>query len=208
MMTKTSSWLQPLLTSLAALVALVLVFSPFAVYASGPPPAATAYQTALIGPHGGSIRGFGVTATFAPGALSKLQLIILGNWPNGLDVPPPNGDVAVKTFGLQQCNADETNCTSVFGNFPNSPAGVQMINGQQVPYTTFQPGIAYGSATNKLVTISIQTDGNKVYIYNANFQDTMNAYPKLLPSTSANGVLTFQTFQPIVWVVTIPGGTK
>jgi len=208
MMKMTSSRLRPLLAGTFALVALVVLCSPFAVHASGPPPAATAYQTALIGPQGGSISGFGITAAFAPGALSKLQLIILGNWPNGLDVPPPNGEVAVKTFGLQQCNADETNCTSVFGNFPNSSAGVQMINGQQVPYTAFQPGIAYGSATNKLVTISIQTDGNKVYIYNANFQDTTNAYPKLFPSTSANGVLTFQTFQPIVWVVTVPGGTK
>ena len=208
MMKKTSSRLRPLLTSAVALVALVLLFSPFAARASGPPPAATAYQTAIIGPQGGSISGFGVTATFAPGALSKLQLIILGNWPNGLDVPPPNGEVAVKTFGLQQCNTDETNCTSVFGNFPNSPAGVQMINGQQVSYTAFQPGIAYGSATDKLVTITIQTGGNKVYIYNPNFQGTVDAYPKLLPSTSANGVLTFQTFQPIVWVVTVPGGAN
>lgn len=201
----------PLLLSMVAFVALaalILLSSPFAVHASGPPQAATAYQTAIIDSQGGSISGFGITATFAPGALSKPQLIILGNWPNGLDVAPPNGETAVKTFGIQQCNIDETNCTSVFGNFPNSPAGVQKINGQQVSYTGFQPGVAYGSATNKLVTITIQTDGNKIYIYNANFQNTAQAYPKLLPSTSANGVLTFQTFQPIVWVVTVPGGTN
>lgn len=173
-------------------------------FAGGPPQAATAFSTAVIGADGGSISGFGITATFAPGALSGDKLIILGNWPNGLDVPPPNGEVAVKTFGLQQCNSDGSNCTSVFGNFPNSPAGTEKIKGNEVPYTGFQPGVAYGSATNKLVTISINTGGNKVYIYNANFQNTAQAYPKLLPSTSADGVLTFQTFQPIVWVVTAP----
>ncbi len=198
------SRVRPFLATLLAATLFALMLSPIAVYASGPPQAATAFQTAIIGPEGGSISGFGITATFAPGALSTTRLIILGNWPNGLDVAPPNGEVAVKTFGLQQCNSDETNCTSVFGNFPNSPAGVQQIKGNDVPYTAFQPGVAYGTATNKLVTITINTNGNKVYVYNANFQDTARAYPKLLPSTSTNGVLTFQTFQPIVWVVTTP----
>jgi len=192
---------------LAALGLTATLLSPALAHAGGPPQAATAYQEALIGPGGGNVSGFGLTATFAPGAVSSPKLIILGNWPNGLDVPPPNGETAVKTFGLQQCNADGTTCTSVFGNFPTAPAGNEKIHGQDTPYTAFQPGVAFGSATQKLVTISIHTGGNKVYIYNATCQDTARAYPKLLPSTRGNGTLTFQTFQPIVWVVTAPAGT-
>jgi len=192
---------------LAVLGLAATLLTPALAHAGGPPQAATAYQEALIGPGGGSVSGFGLTATFAPGAVSSPKLIILGNWPNGLDVPPPNGETAVKTFGLQQCNADGTTCTSVFGNFPNAPAGSEKIHGQETPYTAFQPGVAYGTATQKLVTISIHTGGSKVYVYNATFQDTARAYPKLLPSTSSNGTLTFQTFQPIVWVVTAPAGT-
>jgi hypothetical protein len=194
----------------AAVLALALAASiaPSLAHASGPPAAATAFTTAVISPAGGSISGFGVTATFAPGAVSSPKLIILGNWPNGLDVPPPNGEVAVKTFGLQQCNPDGTDCTSVFGNFPNSPAGTEKIAGRTYPYTAFQPGVMFGSATNKLVTITVNTGGNKVYIYNANFQTTTQAYPKLLPSTSNGSTLTFQTFQPIVWVVTAPASSN
>ncbi len=189
---------------LAALGLAAALLAPALAHAGGPPQAATAYQEALIGPGGGNVSGFGLTATFAPGAVSSPKLIILGNWPTGLDVPPPNGETAVKTFGLQQCNADGTNCTSVFGNFLTAPAGNEKIHGQDTPYTAFQPGVAFGSATQKLVTISIHTGGNKVYIYNATFQDTARAYPKLLPSARGNGTLTFQTFQPIVWVVTAP----
>lgn len=195
-------------TGLAALGLTAVLVAPSLARAGGPPQAATAFKTAVIGPEGGAIDGFGVTATFAPGAVASPKLIILGNWPNGLDVPPPNGEVAVKTFGLQQCNPDGTRCTSVFGNFPNSPAGSEKIRGQDVPYTAFQPGVAYGSASNKRVTITINTSGDKVYVYNANVQDTARAYPKLLPSTSDGSTLTFQTFQPIVWVVTVPGGTS
>jgi len=193
---------------LAALGLAAALLAPALAHAGGPPQAATAFQEALIGPGGGSVSGFGLTATFAPGAVSSSKLIILGNWPNGLDVPPPNGESAVKTFGLQQCNADGTNCTSVFGNFPTAPAGNEKIHGQDTPYTAFQPGVVFGSATQKLVTISIHTGGNKVYIYNATFQDTARAYPKLLPSARGNGTLTFQTFQPIVWVVTAPARTS
>jgi len=195
-------------SSLAALGLAAALFAPALARAGGPPQAATAFKEALIGPGGGNVNGFGLTATFAPGAVSSSKLIILGNWPNGLDVPPPNGETAVKTFGLQQCNADGTNCTSVFGNFPTSPAGNEKIHGQDTPYTAFQPGVTFGSATQKLVTISIHTGGNKVYIYNATFQDTARAYPKLLPSARGNGTLTFQTFQPIVWVVTAPARTS
>lgn len=173
-------------------------------HAGGPPQAATAFRTALIGPAGGTVSGFGVTAAFAPGAVSSSKLIILGNWPDGLDVPPPNDEVAVKTFGLQQCNPDGMHCTSIFGNFPNSPAGSEKISGQTYPYTGYQPGVTFGSATHKLVTITINNGGNEVYVYNANFQDTAQAYPKLLPSTSNGMTLTFQAFQPIVWVVTTP----
>ncbi|MHB1851839.1 MAG: hypothetical protein ACYCU6_06645, partial [Acidimicrobiales bacterium] len=36
-------------------------------FASGPPAAATAFATAVITPTGGSVSGFGITATFAPG---------------------------------------------------------------------------------------------------------------------------------------------
>lgn len=176
--------------------------------ASGPPVAATAYTTAVIGPAGGSISGFGITATFAPGAVAQQDLVILGNWPNGLDVPPPSGHV-VKTFGLQVCNdstGTPTNCTSALGNYPNSPAGMQRIDGATIPYTAFQPGVAFGSATTKLVTVTMHTHGADVYIYNPNVATTAAAYPKPLPSTSGAGMTTFQTFQPIVWAVTSSAG--
>ncbi|GAC1365832.1 MAG: hypothetical protein NVSMB42_25720 [Herpetosiphon sp.] len=178
-----------------------------AAFASGPPPADTAAKATVISPDGGSISGFGITATFAPGAIKDPngKLIVLGNWPNGLDVPPPNGETAVKTFGLQECDLDGTNCTSPFGNFPNSPAAAtQRISGLTLAYTAFQPGVAYGTAADKLVTITIETNGSRVYIYNANFATTAQAYPKLLPSTSDGTTLSFQTFQPIVWTVTTP----
>jgi hypothetical protein len=174
--------------------------------ASGPPPAATAFSTAVIGPAGGAISGFGMTATFAPGAVAQNDLVILGNWPNGLDVPPPSGQ-AVKTFGLQVCNdstGTPTGCTSEFGNYPTSPAGTERIDGKSISYTAYQPGVTFGSAGNKLVTFTIDTGGTNVYVYNPNFSTTAQAYPKLLPSSSADGVLTFQTFQPIVWTVTSP----
>lgn len=190
--------------ALAALFLIALSLVPASAHAGGPPQAATAFSMAVIGPNGGSVSGFGMTATFAPGALTSPRLIILGNWPNGLDVAPPDGQIAVKTFGLQQCTPTGADCTSVFGNFPNSPAGSERIHGETILYTAFQPGVAYGSAANKLVTFTINTDGNRVYVYNANFQDTARAYPKLLPSTSDGTTLTFQTFQPIVWVVTAP----
>lgn len=178
--------------------------------AGGQPQTATANVTGIIAPTGGSISGFGITATFAPGAVSTEKLIILGNWPNGLDVAPPNGEAAVKTFSLQQCNADGTNCTSAFGDFPNSPAGSERIRGQMYEYTGFQgapgaaAGVKWGSPTNKLVTISIATGGNKIYIYNPNFNTSAQAYPVLLPSTNDGSTLTFQTFRPIVWTVTTP----
>ena len=38
-------------------------------FASGPPVAATAFATAVITPNGGSVSGFGITATFAKGAV-------------------------------------------------------------------------------------------------------------------------------------------
>ena len=173
-------------------------------FASGPPQAATAFSTALIGATGGSVSGFGITATFAPGALAHDDLVILGNWPNGLDVTPPTGQ-AVKTFGLQVCDDSSgtpANCTSELGNYPTSPAGTEKIDGAQLPFTAFQTGVTFGSKVNKLVTISVNTGGDSVYVYNPNFSTSAQAYPKLLPSTAANGVLTFKTFQPIVWTVT------
>jgi len=200
--------------ALGAVAATALAGAPLAANAPtnpGPPPAATAFATGVITPEGGSVSGFGITATFGAGAVRSDSIAILGNWPNGLDVTPPAGQDAVKTFGLQIC-ADSAgtpqNCTSEFGNYPNSPSagGTESIHGVAVPYTGFQSqtSVDFGSATDKLVTITVDTTGNTVYIYNPNFATTTQAYPKLLPSTSADGVLTFQTFQPIVWTVTSP----
>ncbi len=200
--------------ALGAVAATALAGAPLAANAAtnpGPPPAATAFATGVITPSGGSVSGFGITATFAPGAVTSDSIAILGNWPNGLDVTPPAGQDAVKTFGLQIC-ADNAgtpqNCTSEFGNYPNSPAsgGTEFIHGVAVAYTAPQSptSVDFGSANNKLVTITVDTTGTSVYIYNPNFTTTAMAYPKLLPSTSVDGVLTFQTFQPIVWTVTSP----
>jgi len=158
---------------------------------------------------GVAVSGFGITATFAAGAVTTDRLIILGNWPNGLDVTPPTGTI-VKTLGLQECNTNGTACTSELGNFPNSPAGIQRLRGQQIDYTAGHPlpdaagNTNFGTNTNKLVTITANTGANRVYVYNANNPTTATAYPKLLGSTSDGSTLTFQTFQPIVWVETTP----
>lgn len=176
-------------------------------FASGPPRAATAFATSVVGPAGGTVSGFGMTATFAPGAVAHQDLVILGSWPNGLDVPVPSGR-AVKTFGLQVCNDSAgvpADCTSGLGNYPTSAAGVERVDGRQLRYTAYQGAVDFGSATHKLVTFTIHTGGSAVYIYDPNFSITAKAYPKLLPSTSGNGTLTFATFQPIVWTVTGQG---
>ena len=177
-------------------------------FASGPPAAATAFATAVITPAGGSVSGFGITATFAPGAVTHDELAILGNWPNGLDVAPPSGH-AVKTFGLQICNdstGSPTNCTSELGNYPNSPSagGIERIDRQSVPYTGPQTGVNFGTATHKLVSFTVDTGATAVYIYNPSSSTTAQAYAKLLPSTVSGGALRFQTFQPIVWTLTSP----
>ena len=188
-----------LVASLAALVAL----GSATAYAAGPPQVDTAAVSAVIGVDGGSITGFGITATFAPGAVATDKLIVLGNWPNGLDVPTPSGETAVKTFGLQQCNLDGTGCTSPYGDYVNSPVGgTQQISGMTLDYTAYQ-GVTFGSGLNKLVTITINTGGDKVYIYTPNFTRTADAYKPLL-STSDGSTLTFKTFRPIVWTVTTP----
>ena len=196
----------------SAAVLAALAFTPATAFASGPPAAATAFKSAVVTPSGGSVTGFGITATFAPGAVARDRLIVLGNWPNGQDITPPMG-TAVKTFGIQECNTDYTGCTSVFGNYANSPAGTEKIRGQVVPYSGFQKlGITpnsegnttFGTAQNKLVTITTNTAANTVYVYNANNTTTAAAYPKLLPSSSNGTTLTFQTFQPIVWTLTAP----
>jgi hypothetical protein len=182
-------------------------------FASGPPAAATAFATAVITPNGGSVSGFGITATFAPGAVTQKDqkdLVILGNWPNGLDVAPPSGQ-AVKTFGLQVCNdstGTPTDCTSEFGNYPNSPSagGSERIDGRTISFKGPQSGVNFGTVTSKLVTFTIHTGASAVYIYNPNVGTTAGAYPKLLPSATSGGTLTFQTFQPIVWTLTSPTG--
>jgi len=131
---------------------------------------------------GVAVSGFGITATFAAGAVTTDRLIILGNWPNGLDVTPPTGTI-VRTLGLQECNTNGTACTSELGNFPNSPAGIQRLRGQQIDYTAGHPlpdvagNTNFGTNTNKLVTITTNTGANRVYVYNANNPTTATAYP-------------------------------
>ncbi len=200
-------------TALLGLSALAV--SPGTALAAGPPAAATAFVTQVITPEGGSVSGFGITATFKPGAVTTPRLIILGNWPNGLDVTPPAGTTAVKTFGLQECNTDATNCTSALGNFlakpsvPASPAGSEKIKGQVVPYEAGHalPDTAgntnFGTATNKLVTITTETSADTVLLYNANATTTAGAY-KTLPSHLIAGGIAFDTFQPVVWTLTAP----
>ncbi len=183
-----------------------LAVSPAAMAVSAAPPAATAFATAILGTAGGTFSGFGITATFARGALSARSLVILTNWPNGLDATPLSGQ-AVKTFGLQVCNdpsGTPTNCTSEFGNYANAPSGTERIAGMALSFTSGpKTGVNFGTLSNKLVTISVRTGGHNVYIYNPNPHAT-SAYPKLLPSSTSAGVLTFATFQPILWVVTSP----
>ena len=201
-------------TSLLGLTA--LAGAPTPAFAAGPPAAATAFTTAVITPDsGGSISGFGITATFKPGAVTTPRLVILGNWPNGLDVTPPTGTTAVKTYGLQECNTDGTACTSALGNFlakpgvPASPAGSEKIKGTTYPYTAGHalPDAAgntnFGTATNKLVTITTETSADTVLLYNANADTTAAAY-KQLPSTLVAGGIAFETFQPVVWTLTTP----
>ena len=200
-------------TSLLGLTALAA--TPTTAFASGPPAAATAFVTKVITSDGGSISGFGITATFKPDAVTSPRLIILGNWPNGLDVAPFAGTTAVKTYGLQECNTDGTACTSALGNFlakpgvPASPAGSEKIKGTTYGYDGGHalPDAAgnsnFGTAGNKLVTISTQTDADTVLLYNANADTTDLAYKKL-PSTRVTGGIAFDTFQPVVWTLTVP----
>ena len=127
----------------------------------------------------------------------------------------------MKTFGPQECDVDYTDCTSVFGNYANSPSGTEKIQGQVVTYSAFQPpgstpnregNTIFGTAMNKLVTITTNTaadtdtDTDTVHVYNANNSTTASAYPKLLPSSSDGTTLAFQTFQPVVWTLTAPTG--
>ena len=200
-------------TGLVGLTALTA--APATALAAGPPAAATAFATAVITPAGGTVSGFGITATFKPGAVTTPRLIILGNWPNGLDVTPPAGTTAVKTFGLQECDTSGGHCTSALGNFlakpgaPASPAGSENIKGIAYPYEAGHalPDAAgntnFGTATNKLVTITTRTGADTVLLYNANADTTAAAY-KVLPSTRVAGGVSFETFQPVVWTLTTP----
>ena len=203
------------LAGLALLGLSAAVVSPTSALAAGPPAAAAAFVTQVITPAGGSVSGFGITATFKPGAVTSDRLIILGNWPNGLDVTPPAGTTAVKTFGLQECAPDGTACTSALGNFlakpgvPASPAGSEKIKGQNVPYEAGHalPDSAgntnFGTAMNKLVTITTRTGADTVLLYDANADTTAGAY-RVLPSTLVRGGIAFDTFQPVVWTLTTP----
>ena len=219
----------------ASLTGAALAGAPAPAFASGPPAAATAFTTAVIGPDGGTISGFGITADFKRGAVTSPRLIILGNWPNGLDVPTPAGTHAVKTFGIQECNTDGTACTSELGNFqakqvtldggstesvPASPAGTQKVMGQTYEYEAGQPlpdghgNTNFGTAKKavatsttpatpgKLVTITTRTGADTVLLYNANAVSTKAAYMPL-PSTAGVGSIAFDTFQPVVWTLTV-----
>lgn len=174
-------------------------------HAAGPPQADTAAVSTVIGSSGGTISGFGITATFAPGAVTSDHLIVLGDWPNGLDAPPPLGETAVKTFGLQQCQIDGSHCTSRFGDFSDSPTngGSQRISGMELHDTGYQ-GVVFGTKSNRLVTISIDTAGTKVYIYDPN--PAASPVYRQLMSSRDGARLVFTTFRPIVWTVTAPAG--
>ena len=194
--------------ALVALGASGLVALPSSAAVAAPPMGPTAYASAVITPNGGAVSGFGITASFAKGAVSNDSLAIITNWPNGLDVPSPSGPV-LKTFGLQICSLSPGDvCSNVMGNYPDSTSsGAERIGSSVLSYgpyvgTKSTPGITFGTPSNKLVTISVHTTGSTVYIYNPNQSTTTVAYPKALPSTRAGGLLTFQTFQPIVWAVT------
>ena len=201
-------------TGLLGLTALTAAPAP--AFASGPPAAATAFATAIVTPAGGSVSGFGITATFKAGAVKTPRLIILGNWPNGLDVPTPSGTTAVKTYGLQECNVDYSHCTSALGNYfgtpnvPDSPAGSEKIKGKTVPYEAGHAlpdgngNTNFGTAVDKGVTITTQTDATTVLVYNANADTTAAAYPKDLHGTRVDGGIVFKTFQPVVWTLTVP----
>ncbi len=200
--------------AIGALGAGTLVTLPTAPAVATPPTGPTAYASAVIGASGGAVSGFGITASFAAGAVSGPSLAILTNWPNGVDVASPTGPV-LKTFGLQICPLSSTGgvttCSNVMGNYAESlTSGTERVGPQTLAYGPYVaaaaggPGITFGSASHKLVTITIDTGGKKVYIYNPNATTSTGAYPTLLPSSASNGVLTFSTFQPIVWAVTAP----
>ena len=149
----------------------------------------------------------------SPGAVLVLNIRnVKVSWRNGLDVSSPMG-TAVKTFGLRECSIVYTGCTSAFGNCANSPAGTEEIRGQAVPYSAFQQmeitpnsegNTTFGTAKNRLVTITTNTTADTVYVCDPNFIATAFAYPKLLPSSGDGTTLIFQTSQPIVWTLTAP----
>lgn len=167
--------------------------------------AATAFVTKVITSHGGSISGFGITADFAPNAVTSPRLIILGNWPNSQDATPPAGTQAVKTFGLQECNVDGTACTSELGNYlakpgiPASPAGIEQIKGMTYAYDGGHAlpdavgNTNFGTRFKKLVTITTRTGADTVLLYNPNATTTQQAY-STLPSDPVPGGVAFQTF--------------
>jgi len=104
-----------------------VVLAPTAAYATDGAP--TSFASAQIGPAGGSVSGFGITVTLAKGAVQSNRRIILSS-SSSQDVTPPKGEKALVTFGLQECKTDYTGCTSVFGNFPTSPAGTENVQRQ------------------------------------------------------------------------------
>ncbi|MGC8499030.1 MAG: hypothetical protein ACP5OV_05995 [Acidimicrobiales bacterium] len=197
--------------ALAALGASGLVVLPSSAALAAPPMGPTAYASAVITPSsGGTVSAFGITAKFQAGAVSSDSLAIITNWPSGLDVPSSSGPV-LKTFGLQICSmTSNIVCSNVMGNYPDSTtSGTERIGSSLLSYGPYVgqsgvPGITFGSKLDKLVTISVSTAGTKVYIYDPNQTSATGAYPSALPSAWSDGVLTFQTFQPIVWAVTTP----
>ena len=68
-----------------------LIVAPIAPAGAMAPTGPTAYASALIGPNGGMVSGFGVTAKFREGAIQGTALAIITSWPGGLDVASPAG---------------------------------------------------------------------------------------------------------------------
>lgn len=92
---------------------------------------------------------------------------------------------------------------------PASPAGSEKIKGTTYRYTAGHAlpdadgNTNFGTAANKLVTITTRTGADTVLRYHANADTTADAY-KVLPSTRVDGRIAFDTFQPVAWTLTVP----
>lgn len=132
------------------------------------------------------------------------------DWPNGLDLTSLTHTTAVKTHGLRECKTDGTADTSALSSLlakpsvptsPASPASSEKFKGRTSPYDAGHalPDAArdtnFGSAANKLVTITTMTSEGTVLLHNTNAGTTSATY-KQLPSTPATGGIAIDAFQP------------